>query len=143
MMSVAIKQNADGSMGLQGSDRDDGGFVSVNFHYDANSVDRAVFVAQRAYVVKGVVVRPTVAGTDAGAVTVAVKKAASGTSTSSGTAVHSGTANLKGTIHANQTLTLSSTASDLEIPSGTALGADFTGTMTAAVGVVSVLLAPA
>jgi hypothetical protein len=84
-----------------------------------------------------------VAGTDAGAVTVAVKKAASGTSTSSGTAVHSSTANLKGTIHTNQTLTLSTTASDLEIPAGTSLGVDFTGTMTAAVGVISVLLAPA
>lgn len=142
-MSVNLKQNADGSAGLQGKDLDDGGFEIVNMIYDANSVDRAYFVATRAYVVKGIVGRPTVAGTDAGAVTAVIKKAASGTAISSGTALHSSTYNLKGTAHTNQTLTLSTTASDLEIPAGTAIGLDFTGTLTAAVGAVTVCLAPA
>lgn len=142
-MGVALKQNADGSMGLQGSDRDDGGFIAITFDYDAASVDRAFFVAQRAYVVKGIIGRPQVAGTDAGAVTAIVKKAASATAITSGTALHSSTYNLKGTAATNQALTLSTTASDLEIPSGTSIGIDFTGTLTAAVGVISVLLAPA
>jgi hypothetical protein len=142
-MAVNLKQNADGSMGLQGTDADDGGWIPVTFNYTASSVDQAFFTATRKYVVKGVVVRPAVAGNDAGAVTVAVKKAASGTAIASGTAVHSSTANLKGTANTNQTLTLSTTASDLEIAAGTSIGADFTGTLTAAVGCITVILAPA
>lgn len=142
-MGVSLKQNADGSMGLQGTDRDDGGFCIVDFNYTASSVDSTIFVASRAYVVKAIIVRPDVAGNDAGAVTAAIKKAASGTAIASGTALHSGTANLKGTAATNQTLTLSTTASVLEIPAGTAIGVDFTGTLTAAVGHISVILAPA
>jgi hypothetical protein len=143
-MGVTLKPNADGSLGLQGSaNLDDGGFIPVTIPYDANSVDRAFFVAQRAYRVKGIIGRPTVAGTDAGAVTLAVKKAPSATAISGGTALHSSTMNLKGTIHTNQTLTLSTTSSDLSIASGDAIGIDVTGTMTAAVGAVTVPLAPA
>jgi hypothetical protein len=142
-MSVNLKQNSDGSLGMQGTDLDDGGFETINMLYDANSVDRAFFVANRAYVVKAITGRPTVAGTDAGAVTAVVKKAASGTASASGTALHSSTYNLKGTIHTNQSLTLSTTASDLQIAAGTSIGIDFTGVLTAAVGVITVTLAPA
>ena len=42
-----------------------------------------------------------------------------------------------------QSLTLSTTASDLQIAAGTAIGIDFTGTLTAATGVVTITLAPA
>lgn len=143
MANVAIKQNADGSMGLQGTDRDDGGFLNIVIPYTASSVDQSYFTATRAYVVKGIVGRPTVAGTDAGAVTAVLKKAASGTAITSGTALHSGSFNLKGTAHTNQTLTLSTTASDLEIPAGTSIGVDWTGVLTAAVGHFTVVLAPA
>lgn len=137
-----FRQNADGTLGIQGSQLDDGAFITMAFQYDAASVDRSFFLAQRPYVVKGIIVRPAVAGTDAGAVTVTIKKAASGTAIASGTALHSGTANLKSTIHTNQTLTLSTTASDLQIAAGDGVGCDFTGTMTAAVGCVTVLMAP-
>lgn len=143
MANVAIKQNADGSMGLQGTDRDDGGFLSVDIEYNASSVDKVSFVASRAYVVKAIRGRPTVAGTDAGAVTAVLKKAASGTAITAGTALHSSTYNLKGTADTVQSLTLSTTGSELEIPAGTAIGIDFTGVLTSATGVVSVVLAPA
>jgi hypothetical protein len=72
-----------------------------------------------------------------------VKKAASATAITAGTALHSSTANLKGTADTVQNLTMSTTASDLAIPAGTAIGIDFTGVLTAATGVVTILLVPA
>jgi hypothetical protein len=137
-----IVQNADSSLGIRGTDLDEGGFVFVNIEYNASSVDKVAFVATRSMIVKGIVGRPTVAGTDAGAVTAVIKKAASATAITSGTAVHSSTFNLKGTADTIQTLTLSTTASDLLIPAGTCIGIDFTGVLTSATGVVTVCLAP-
>lgn len=138
-----LKQNDDGSMGIQGQDLDNGGFMAITIPYTASSVDQTYFVATRSYVVTGIIGRPTVAGTDAGAVTAVVKKTASGTAITSGTALHSGSFNLKGTAHTNQTLTLSTTASDLQIAAGTSIGVDWTGVLTAAVGSITVMLAPA
>lgn len=138
-----LKQNADMSMGIQGTDGDDGGFVPVNIEYNASSVDKVSFVATRRYIVKAITGRPTIAGTDGGAVTAVIKKAATTTAITSGTALHSSTFNLKGTADTIQVLTLSATSSDLEIPAGTAIGIDFTGTLTSATGVVTVMLAPA
>lgn len=138
-----LKQNQDGTLGIQGSDLGDGEFVKIDIEYLASSVDKTSFVATRRYVVKAIIGRVEVAGTDASAVTAVIKKAASGTAIASGTALHSGTFNLKGTAATNQTLTLSTTASDLEIPAGTAIGIDFTGTLTSATGVVTVMLLPA
>lgn len=116
----------------------------VSFVYgEAVAIDACFFVAARAYRVVAVTVRPLVVGSDGGAVTLAVKKAPSGTAIASGTAVHSGSADLKGTINTNQALTLSTTSADLDIASGDAIGIDCTGTMTAARGVVSVALIPA
>lgn len=119
-----------------------GGAVDHSFSYNAPA-DGILFVANRAYTVKAIRVRPLVAGTDAGAVTAVVKKAASGTAITAGTALHTGTADLKGTINANQTLTLAALAATLAIAAGDAIGIDVTGVATAAVGVVSIELAPA
>lgn len=130
-----------GEVGFTGSDGI-AGYVPINIEYVAASVDKVAFVAPRAYIVCGITVRPTVAGTDASAVTVAVKKAASGTAITAGTALHSGTGNLKGTADTIQALTLSTTASDLRIDAGTAIGLDFTGTLTSATGVVTLVLCP-
>ena len=141
-MAVNILQNSDGSMGLQGTQLDPGGWLPVSIEWLAASVDQVVFVATRPYRVMAITARVEVAGTDAGAVTAAIKKAASGTAIASGTALHSGTINLKGTAATNQTLTLSTTSTDLDIAAGTAIGIDFTGTLTAATGAVTVTLAP-
>lgn len=138
-----IIQGSDGSFDIEGQDHTQAGFVNVNIEYDASSVDKVSFVANRAYIVKGIRGRVEAAGTDVSAVTAAIKKAASGTAIASGTALHSSTMNLKGTAATNQTLTLSTTASDLLIAAGTAIGIDFTGTLTSATGVVTVSLAPA
>lgn len=138
----SIKQNPDGSLGIQGSQLDDGGFLQVSIEWLATSVDKVSFVADRPYRVKGIRARVEVAGTDPSAVTAVVRKAASGTAIASGTALHSGTINLKGTAATNQTLTLSTTSTDLNIAAGDAIGIDFTGVLTAATGVVTVTLAP-
>ena len=142
-MPISIKQDGDGSAGLVGQDGGAGEFVHVNIEYTASSVDKVAFVATRSFIVKSITGRPTVAGTDGSAVTAVIKKAASATAITSGTALHSSTFNLKGTADTIQALTLSTTASDLAIPSGTAIGIDFTGTLTSATGVVTVCLVPA
>lgn len=141
-----ITQHADGSQGWQGADGTDpqyGGYININIEYNASSVDKVSFVATRAYVVKAITGRPTIAGTDGSAVTAVIKKAASTTAITAGTALHSSTYNLKGTADTTQALTLSTTASDVAIAAGTAIGIDFTGTLTSATGVVTVTLAPA
>jgi PBP1b-binding outer membrane lipoprotein LpoB len=138
----AIKQNLDQSAGFDGAGSPIGGeFVNVNIEYNASSVDKTAFVATRQYIVKSITARPTVAGTDGGAVTAVIAKAASGTAITAGTALHSGTINLKGTANTVQALTVAT--ADALIPAGTAIGIDFTGTLTSATGVVTVCLAVA
>lgn len=137
-----IIQNGDGSLDIQGSDQGSPGFLAVQIAYDASSVDKVSFVAPRHYVVKTITARPTIAGTDGSAVTAVVKKAASGTAITAGTALHASTINLKGTADTIQNLTLAAAAA-CDIPAGTAIGIDFTGTLDAAIGVVTLGLAPA
>lgn len=139
----SLKQNPDGSMGVQGSDADNGGFVNVNIEYNASSIDMVAFVATRKYVVQGISGRPTIAGTNGSAVTAQVKKMTGVVAITAGTSLMSSTFDLKGTADTVQSLALSATPADLEIPAGTAIGIDFTGTLTSAVGVVTVTLAPA
>jgi hypothetical protein len=142
-MPVVLKPNADGSLGLQGVNLDNGGFVNINIEYNASSIDKTCFVATRAYVVQAISGSPTVAGSDAGAVTAAIKKASGTTAIASGTALHSGTMNLKGTADTVQSLSLSTTSGVTSIAAGDRIGVDFTGVMTAAVGTITVCLAPA
>lgn len=118
------------------------GVLAVSYNWDVNSADDSFFVSNRDWRVVGITARVEVAGTDGGAVTATIKKAASATDIASGTALHSSTINLKGTVDTNQALTLSTTQVDADIPAGTAIGIDFTGTLTAARGVVTVFLAP-
>jgi hypothetical protein len=117
------------------------GIEPISFIYSAPD-DQAFFVANRSYRVIGITFRPLVVGSDMSAVTATIKKAGSGTAIASGTTLHTGSADLKGTAYTNQTLTLSSTSSGLDIASGDAIGIDVTGTTTAARGVVTVLLNP-
>lgn len=142
-MGQYIKQNTDGSAGLSGPGGGEGQFVALRHGYTATSVTGTIFTAQRRYIVKSVTLLPDVAGTDAGAVSVDVKIAPSGTAIGSGTSVLSATGNLKGTIATNQALGLSATAANLILDVGQSIGAVFAGTLTAAVGNVSVELCPA
>ena len=140
-MPINILQRDDGSMTLAGDDPTVG-FLNTTTEWTASSVDKTFFVATRPYRVKAVSARPTVAGTDASAVTAVIRKAASGTTITAGTALHSGSIDLKGTANTVQDLTLSTTATDLDIADGDCIGIDFTGTLTSATGVVTVTLAP-
>lgn len=138
-----LKQNTDQSLGISGSGGGDGGFITLHFRYDANSVDQALFRAHRKYIVKDVACWPTVAGTDGAAVTVSVKKIDSGSAINTGTKVHTSTMDVKGTINTAQVMTLATDPADRVIAAGQWIGLDFAGTLTAAVGSVSITLAPA
>lgn len=140
---ASIIQHADGSADFDGYLNPRTGFVAISNKWNASSIDEVFFVASRRYVVRGLSARVETAGTDASAVTAVIKKAASGTAIGSGTALHSGSINLKGTAATTQALTKSTTASDLIIEAGDSIGIDYTGTLTAAVGVVTLQLSPA
>lgn len=145
-MSVNIRQNGDSSLGLVGvsglTNPSGDGFVPVTLNYSASTPDCTMFVADRKYVVKAIRGRVDVAGTG-GACTAVIRKVASGTALTSGTALHSSSYNLVGTAATNQTLTLSTTTSDLLLDAGDAIVYDLTGTATSAVGAITVHLAPA
>jgi hypothetical protein len=117
------------------------GLVVAQLRYDASIADTVFFIANRDYRVAGITGRVEVQGSG-GACTAVVKKAASATAIASGTALHSSTFNLVGTAATNQVLTVSTTATDLAIASGNAIGFDLTGTPTSAVGTISVYLIP-
>lgn len=133
-----IKQGSDGSFGIQGKDLGEGPFVVAFAEWVAASVDKTFFVADRAMKVKAIRPRVTVAGNDASAVTAVIRKVPSGTAITSGTALHSGSINLKGAADTNQSITLSTTAGELDLAAGDALAIDFTGVLTLATGVVAV-----
>lgn len=142
-MGVNLKQLADSSIGMEGATTGgDGGFIPASFNYTAAVTDACFFVADRPYVVKAIRGRVDVAGTG-GACTAVIRKVPSGTALTSGTAVNTGSFNLVGTANASQTLSLSTTASDLLMAAGDALAFDVTGTATSAVGCVTVTLNPA
>lgn len=141
-----LKQNADASMGIQGSDGDDGAFVVLTFPYNATAnasiLTLGGAVMQRRMIVKSIQGAPDVATSNA--VTVTLYKAASGTAIASGTALHSGTFNCQGTAATNQTLTLSATSGVVDVAAGSRIGAVISGVPGAAgAGMLTVTLAPA
>jgi hypothetical protein len=114
----------------------------ITFNYDILGLktDNVIFIASHPMEVTEIKCMPTVAGTDASAVTAEIKKASGTTATGSGTAVATATFNLKSTIYTVQTATLSATKSVRELASGDRLGIDFTGTLTSAEGFIQVRL---
>jgi hypothetical protein len=137
-----LRQNADGSFGIEGTAGGDGGFLPVTLNYTASIVDCTMFTADRPYVVKAIRGRVDVAGTG-GACTATIRKVASGTAITSGTALHTGSFNLVGTVNTQQALTISTTASDMLLAAGDSICFDLTGTATSAVGALSIHLNPA
>jgi hypothetical protein len=114
----------------------------IRFQYNASSVDHWIYIADADYEVVSVKLIPNVAGTDGSAVTADVMKASGTTAVSSGATVCSAadSLNLKGTINTLQTGTLSGTQSAIQLTAGDRLGVNFTGTLTAAVGLIQVEL---
>jgi len=120
-----------------------GGGVNVSYVYgDQTLIDTPFFICDKPYTVTSIILRPLVAGTDAGAVTAVIRRAGSGTAIGSGTALHTGSLNLKATINTNITATLSGTLATLQLAAGNAIGINPTGVTTAARGVVMVSLLP-
>lgn len=142
-MSVNLKQNADASAGLQGTDLDDGSIIFVNIPYTtASPLTLSSSVLPRRCIVKGIQFVTDVASTNA--VTFTAYKAPSATALGSGTALHSGTGNLQATAATNQTLTLSTTAATLDVAAGNRVGIVISGALGASgSGVVTIALAPA
>lgn len=142
-MSVNLTQRADASLGLQGPDGDAGAFIYVNIPYTtATPLVLNACTLPRRCVVQSITLVPDTASTNA--VTVTCYKAPSGTALGSGTALHSGTGNLQGTAATTQTLTLSTTASVIDVAAGNRIGAVVSGALGAAgSGVITIALNPA
>lgn len=112
---------------------------------NAGAVDGLLFVADTDYELVQVDEVHNVAGTDAGAVTLDVKKATGTTAIASGTSMLASTFNLKSTACTvvrktlslpTTTTGLSTTADNRKLARDNRLGLDFTGTTTALVGVL-------
>jgi hypothetical protein len=107
----------------------------ITFNYDAASVDRHIFVANGAYVVTGIKMIPRVVGSNGGAVNVMLKLCDDDEAPSAGDDALTGTLDLKGTADRIQSGTLSGTPT---LADGDSLALDFTGTLTDAVGTITV-----
>jgi len=105
----------------------------ATFDYDANSVDQGVFTASGGWVLTAVKMTPRVLGTDENAVTVMVKICDSGEAPTSGDNMLSGTLDLKTGVDTPQSGTVSSGT----ISTSKIVALDFTGTLTSAVGTIT------
>ena len=136
-----IKQNADASAGIVGTDVTDGEFVFVSLPYSPTTpLAQSAAVFSRRMIVKAVYAVADVGATNA--VTVSVYKTASGVAPASGALVHGGSINAQGTANTNQVMAL--TAANVDVPLGSRICVVVSGAIGAAgSGVVTVALAPA
>lgn len=116
--------------------------IHVNLPTNGEAVDAAFFIADRAYRVTSVREVHAVAGNDAGAVTIDVKKQTGTQTPAQGVSVLAVAFDGKGT--ANTVVTkagadLTATAADLLLAAGNRLSLDLTGTTTNLAGVVVVV----
>lgn len=121
--------------------------LTINLPLNGDCVDQNVFIADRPYDVIAVRESHAVAGNDAGAVTLDVKKATSTTAIASGTTVLASTFDMKGTANTVVTKTRANagvvSTAVATLAQGDRLGLDFTGTITTLSGVqVSIMLRP-
>ncbi len=113
--------------------------VMLRKEFNANSVDDWVFIADRAYTVVSIKEVHSVAGNDASAVTLDVRKVtdASAPGASAGSTVKellASALNLKSTANTVVTGTLTSTTADLDLAAGDKIGLNFIGTLTTLAG---------
>lgn len=108
---------------------------TFSFGANAQCVDTVLMVAERPLRVLEARESHITAGSDGGAVTLTVAKAASGTAITSGTNVLTTTFNMKSTASTPVAVGATTTAADARLATGDQLGADFGGTVTALVGV--------
>lgn len=113
-------------------------YVSIAIPANGGLADGAVFVADRAYKVVQVDEVHAVAGSDAGAVTLDVKKQTGTQAPSAGVSALSSTFDLKATANTVVSKTVASgltaTEADRTLAAGNRLSLDFTGVLTAVAG---------
>lgn len=108
----------------------------------AASVDNHIFIATRKVRVLAASYIPRVIGSDGSAVTLQLRRCQAVEEPSAGDALTTATFNLKATVETVQNATLTTTAAFLDLEVGDRLAADFTGTLTAVVGNLTVMVAP-
>lgn len=143
-----LKQNADASVGIQGTDGTEGEFVVITLPWSAITHTSGAFltcsgpVLSRRMIVKSIYYHNDTAASNA--VTATLRQAPSGTAIGSGTALHSSTANLQASAATPVAMTLSTASGALDVAAGSRLGFVISGTPGAAgVGQFTVTLAPA
>lgn len=143
MAAVNLKQNPDGSMGLEGNEKGTGEFIFINIPYTTASPLTIVgAVAPRALVVQSIYGVTVAAASNA--VTATCYKASSGTAIGSGTALHSGTFNLQATAATPAALTMSTTSGVTSVAAGQQIGVVISGALGAAgSGTITLCCAPA
>lgn len=139
-MGVQLKQLADASAGLEGTDLNNGQFIFISIPYSTTTaLTLSGVTLPRRCVVQSVTLVPDVASSNA--VTATAYKASSGTALGSGTAL-TGTMALNGT--AATTVTGSIVAGTADCTSGQRVGIVISGALGAAgSGVVTIALNPA
>lgn len=110
----------------------------VSFPYTASAVDQHIFVANAAYNITAVKLMPRVAGGDAGAVNVTIRVCDDTEAPASGVTAIDSVLNLKGSADTIQSGSL--TAANVAVASGDSIAVDFSGTLTSAVGVITVYM---
>ena len=114
----------------------------IDFNYIATVVTQGIFVAPWPCVVSHILGRPQVAGTNGSACSLSFYKCANGIAPASGTVLHSGSYDMKGTIYTNQELTLVGNQDTLTLNTGDGVAVVLTGTATAAIGVIQLIVEP-
>jgi hypothetical protein len=114
----------------------------IDTRTDANSVDTLIFIAPYPCEVVSVREGHSTAGSDGAAVSLDVKKCTGTTAPASGTTVLASTFDLKSTINTvvtkNATSGLTTTLANRKLDTGDRLALDYTGTLTALVGIVTI-----
>lgn len=138
-MAVNLKQNADASMGLQGSDGDDGGFITVSYVLTSTAPTAGVTLVtpSRRMILKSANLRTDAAVTGGN---ITLFKSASGTSISGGTAMCSATA-VNTTLNTNSAISLTSGTTD--IPANSSVGFTMSGAISAGTSTLTLTFAPA
>lgn len=118
------------------------GGLAATFAYNASSVDARMFTARTAIKILAIKFAIDTAATDGGGASVIVRKCPSLTVITSGTALCS-LIDLTTVAATSGSAVLSTTPGALNLQAGDSIALDFTGTLTAAVGVITVYYVPA
>lgn len=138
-MAINIKQNADMSGGLQGTDGDDGAFITVSYVLTTTAPTAGVTLVtpNRRMIVKAATLRTDAAVTGGN---ITLFKASSGTAIGSGTALCSATS-ANTTLNTNSSISLTSGTTD--VAAGQSIGFTMSAAITAGTTTLTLMLAPA